>query len=254
MNSSFLSFDLWLGSDRAQIYCFSLKTKEITGTFFHNSSHHYLSSSSSSSTAAKNEFEQHDEQQALNVTLIKTTQTDTFFLWTYVHPGSTIYLWNHVSKKIMSSYNCRKIFDEHSPHSTLKQQVEFRICDMNFMNGNLYCATSNGIVLALKRLTLTPLHVYTAHVHLLHNLCPITFETRLTSIRRFNNSNPASTSTSTTSTNTIKKTQNILATLGRALAPIHEDVYLSSTKYRLDALQKYANCLILNSWNLSNDN
>ena len=27
-------------------------------------------------------------------------------------PGSTIYLWNHVAKKIMSAYNCRKAFDD----------------------------------------------------------------------------------------------------------------------------------------------
>jgi hypothetical protein len=66
----------------------------------------------SSSTPPDSPLNKIELQQNSNVTLIRTTQIDSFFLWSYVYPGSTVYLWNHVSKKIMSSYNCLKAFDE----------------------------------------------------------------------------------------------------------------------------------------------
>lgn len=50
---------------------------------------------------------------------------------------------------------------------------------MTFLNSNLYCGFNNGTVLALKRLTLTPLFLFNAHMHQLHNLISLTFETRL---------------------------------------------------------------------------
>ena len=134
---------------------------------------------------------------------------------------------------------------------------------MTFVNGHLYCGLSNGLVLALKRLTLTPLLIFSAHMHYLHCLSLITFETKVTTIRRqlsgkFNDGRRLNDSLSPSSGNVqtttmAKKTNNILVTLGRALAPVHEDIYLSSTKYRIEALQKYANCLILCSWNCNSE-
>lgn len=125
---------------------------------------------------------------------------------------------------------------------------------MSFLNGNLYCGINSGSVLVLKRLTLTPLLIFQAHVHQLNRLCPLTFETRLTRIERHNSNNNNKTGSqskriNSNSSSVIKRTQYLLLTLGRALAPIHEDIYLSSKKYRIDALSKYANCLILCAWN-----
>ena len=139
---------------------------------------------------------------------------------------------------------------------------DFRIVEITFLNGYLYCGINNGAVLVLKRLTLTPIHIFSAHVHQLHNLCPLTFETRLTVVNRqlkphneylknlASAKNFSISYTNTISTSTVvKKTQHLLVSLGRALTPIHEDIYLSSSRYRIDALRKYANCLILCSWN-----
>ena len=111
------------------------------------------------------------------------------------------------------------------------------------MNGLLYCGINNGIVLAMKRLTLTPLFIFNAHMHQLHHLCPLTFETRTITCSR--TADQARTNT------VVKKTCYSLLSLGRALAPAHEDIYLSSATYRerVKALKKYANCLILCSWN-----
>jgi hypothetical protein len=117
---------------------------------------------------------------------------------------------------------------------------------MTFLNGHLYCGINNGIVIVLKRLTLTPLLIFQAHMHQLHILCPITFETYTK--RRFNLS-PNKQSGVNNSNKIVKRTQHMLLSLGRALAPLHEDIYLSSNKYRVDALRKYASCLILNAWN-----
>jgi hypothetical protein len=134
---------------------------------------------------------------------------------------------------------------------------DFRIVEITFLNGNLYCGINNGIVLALKRLTLTPLLIFNAHMHRLHTLCPLTFETRLTIVRKQhpnrNNIIGDSTlnkniSTQYSTTTVAKKVQSVLVSLGRALPPLHEDIYLSSTNYRVDALRKYGNCLILCSW------
>jgi hypothetical protein len=115
------NYDLWMGSEHGEIFCFSLKTMNFTGSYSHSSSHHYLSnsllnnrgsmSSELSSSPSKISVIPADTQDT-NVTLIKATQTDTFFIWSYVYPGSTIFLWNHVSKKIMSAYNCRKAYEE----------------------------------------------------------------------------------------------------------------------------------------------
>ena len=131
---------------------------------------------------------------------------------------------------------------------------DFRIVDMTFLNGHLYCGVNNGIVLVLKRLTLTPLLIFNAHMHQLHSLCPITYETFTT--RRFSNAEHHSPHKSAnqqsgvnTSNRVVKKTQHMLLSLGRALAPHHEDIYLSSNKYRCDALRKYASCLIVCAWN-----
>lgn len=113
------SFDLWIGSDNSEIFCFSLKTMKLTGSYLHCSSHHFLTNSllntptsPRSSTPFSFPLEPSETPKELNVTVLKTTLVDTFFLWSYVYPGSTIYLWNHVSKKIMSAYNCRKSFED----------------------------------------------------------------------------------------------------------------------------------------------
>lgn len=115
------NYDLWMGSEHGEIFCFSLKTMNFTGSYSHSSSHHYLSNSLLNNRASMNHEMSSSpskisvipsDTQDTNVTLIKATQTDTFFIWSYVYPGSTIFLWNHVSKKIMSAYNCRKAYEE----------------------------------------------------------------------------------------------------------------------------------------------
>jgi hypothetical protein len=247
------SYDLWMGSENGEIFCFSLKTMKLTASYLHSSSHHYLSNSLltsrqfefSASTASSAET----MGQESNVTLLKATSTDTFFIWSYVHPGSTVYLWNHVSKKIMSAYNCRKAFEElNFKELANNSSRDFKIIDMNFLNGHLYCGINTGIVLVLKRLTLTPLLMFNAHMHQLHSLCPVTFETYTK--KRFNNFNANANKTGINNSNkVVKKTQHMLLSLGRALAPLHEDIYLSSNKYRVDALRKYASCLIICAWN-----
>lgn len=122
---------------------------------------------------------------------------------------------------------------------------EIRIVEITFLNGNLYSGFNNGIVLALKRLTLTPLFMFNAHVHQLYNLCPLTFETKQTTYYQNRSRKP---------TSVVKKTKHTLVSLGRALTPLHEDIYLSSSYYRdrVGALKKYANCLILNTWSSEN--
>lgn len=47
-----------------------------------------LGDMSSEYSAAVNESS--DDNKNLNVTLIKTTEVDTFFLWSYVYPGMTL--------------------------------------------------------------------------------------------------------------------------------------------------------------------
>ena len=193
----------------------------------------------------------------LTVTLLKNNPNDTFFLWSYVYPGTTIFLWNHVSKKIMSAYNCLRAFDDlgFKPRAAVRS---FRVVDIAFMNGHLYCGINNGLVIVLKRLTLTPLFMFTAHMHQLNSICALTFETRLVSYNPYSEQDKgkkeryASCSDGSVS-KSVKRASQTLVSCGRALAPIHEDIYLSSTSYRdrVKGLKNYANCLILNSWNCS---
>lgn len=138
---------------------------------------------------------------------------------------------------------------------------------MSFLNGHLYCGVNYGVVIVLKRLTLTPLLAFNAHMHQLHKLCPLTFETRVITTTTqpsrkspSNDQGPAPASKQQqqqqqicTTTSTTKKTQHMLVTLGRALAPCHEEMYLANPRYRVDALSKYANCLILCSWSQITD-
>lgn len=101
------TFDLWLGSCfNAEIFCFSLKSMSLTGSYLHAANNHYLTVQNRIQNSGNY------EEKAFNVSLMRTTQTDTFFLWSYVYPGSTVYLWNHVSKKVMSAYNCLKAFED----------------------------------------------------------------------------------------------------------------------------------------------
>lgn len=240
-------FDLWLGSSNSEVFIYSLKYMNITNSYLHTSSHHYVTNSNivSSPFDKNNQFnfslETVSETKELNVVLMKVTQMDAFFLWSYVFPGSTIYLWNYVSKKIMSAYNCKKSFEDGDKSIDRR---DFRVVDIEFLNSYLFCAINNGAVLVLKRLTLTPIQVFTSHVHQLYKLCSVQFETRMNIWSKHNKQNM---------TSQVKKTQNMLLSMGRALAPIHEDIYLSNRKYRTDALQNYANCLILNAWNCNHD-
>lgn len=111
------NFDLWIGSENSEIFCFSLKSMKLTGSYIHTSSHHFVTNSiftlaPNSKLAAKINLPPINKTDPLNVTILKTNPNDTFFLWSYVYPGSTIFLWNHVSKKIMSAYNCLRAFED----------------------------------------------------------------------------------------------------------------------------------------------
>jgi hypothetical protein len=256
------SCDLWIGSEHGEIFCFSLKSMKIVGSYLHSTNHHYLNAANTSTPKKLNYtfgFDNNNKSSLTtetklesnlidgDVTIIKNTPSDAFFLWSCI--GSTIYLWNHVSKKIMGSYNCQRAFDDLNL-KTNTSLANIKIVDLTFLNGHLICALSSGIVIAFKRLTLTPLFMYNAHMHQLHNLCPLSFETRLITVHRLGNQLSP---TQSNSTSMVKKTQNVLLSLGRALAPVHEDIYLSSSKYRIDALSNYANCLILCAWNINQE-
>jgi hypothetical protein len=104
------SFDLWIGSNDGEIFCFSLKTMKLTGSYLHSTSYHYVNNSITRSSMSS--IIQVNENKESNVIMLRTTPSDTFFLWSYIYPGTTIFLWNHVSKKIMSAYNCKRAFDE----------------------------------------------------------------------------------------------------------------------------------------------
>lgn len=144
---------------------------------------------------------------------------------------------------------------------------------MCFINNQLYCGTNNGAVFVLKRLTLTPLFSFNAHVQRVYNLCPIIFETTIPQLNENNNQTTDNRFTSLKeyqsfnsnvpftlqkpllplqSANTTKQ-HCLLVSIGRALAPYHEDVYLTSSLYRFEVLKNYANCLFLCAWDC-NDN
>jgi hypothetical protein len=90
-----------MGSENAEIFCFSLKHQKLTGSFLHTSSHHYLTSSvlagrnSTNNAFLTNEMQSmsiaNNHNENLNVTIIKNTPADTFFLWSYVYPGKSIF-------------------------------------------------------------------------------------------------------------------------------------------------------------------
>ncbi len=114
---------------------------------------------------------------------------------------------------------------------------------------------------------MSPLCSFNAHGQRLFSLCPIVFETTvqqpneasttLESQIKNNSSLDAKidyfTSHKPLPLQTISKHHCLLLTIGRALSPFHEDMYLTSTIYRLDALKNYANCLIWCAWDC-NDN
>ena len=85
----------------------------LLGSYLHSTSHHYQTNTmmtlASGSGSAGTEASLNDSS---HVTLLRTTPNDTFFLWSYVYPGSTVYLWNHASKKIMSAFNLKKAFTD----------------------------------------------------------------------------------------------------------------------------------------------
>ena len=39
------NFDLWIGSENTEIFCFSLKLMKLTGSYLHSASHHFVSNS-----------------------------------------------------------------------------------------------------------------------------------------------------------------------------------------------------------------
>jgi hypothetical protein len=81
---------------------------KLIGSYLHTTSHHFVTNSILQAKITSN-----PSINELNVTILKSNPNDTFFLWSYIYPGSpTIYLWNHVSKKVMSAYNCLKAFDD----------------------------------------------------------------------------------------------------------------------------------------------
>lgn len=250
------NFDLWIGSENTEIFCFSLKSMKLTGSYLHSSSHHFVTNSVlnlQTPLSTKINLPNINKEDVLSVTVLKNNPNDTFFLWSYVYPGTSIFLWNHVSKKIMSAYNCLRAFEDlkFKPLGAIRT---FRVVEISFMNGYLYCGINNGLVIVLKRLTLTPLFMFTAHMHQLNTICSLNFETRLVSYNPYNeedNIQEGKTDNNGAITKTLKKSSQTLVSFGRALAPVHEDIYLSSSSYRdrVKGLKNYANCLIVNSWN-----
>ncbi len=82
------SFDLWMGSSDSEIFCFSLKSMKITGSYLHSTSYHYLANSVlQPSTSSMRNSVLANENKESNVTILRTTPNDTFFLWSYINPG-----------------------------------------------------------------------------------------------------------------------------------------------------------------------
>lgn len=94
------SFDLWMGSSDSEIFCFSLKAMKITGSYLHSTSYHYLTNSvlqPSASMSTRNSLISNETKES-NVTILRTTPNDTFFLWSYVNPGKLFtYSFNLIS-------------------------------------------------------------------------------------------------------------------------------------------------------------
>lgn len=97
-----------MGSESGEIFSFSLKNMRLLGSYLHSASHHYQTNT----MMAGAESPSSSSHESSHVTLLRTTPNDTFFLWSYVYPGSTVYLWNHASKKIMSAFNLKKAFTD----------------------------------------------------------------------------------------------------------------------------------------------
>lgn len=81
------SLDLWMGSSESEIFSFSLRSMKLTGSYLHSTSYHYLTNSLLVSSTSKNSIFSAKENKQSEVTILKTTTTDTFFLWSYVYPG-----------------------------------------------------------------------------------------------------------------------------------------------------------------------
>ena len=162
-------------------------------------------------------------------------------------------------------YNTYKINSIYS----LFQGDNHRIMDFCIINNFLYCGTSNGTIFVLKRVALLPVYTFNAHAQRLYNLCPIFFETiiqpLLTKTENYSPQSPSKMLSLDSKINSIftqkplplinrTKQHCILLTMGRALAPFHEDMYLSSSIYRLDALKSYNSCLIWCTWDSNAEN
>ena len=179
----------------------------------------------------------------------------------------------------MSTYDCKKLFNDLRVNDM--NSKEFRVVDIVFMNNQLYCCTNTGLIFTLKRLTLTPLTIFQSHVQRVHQMCSIMFETSPNAVtspqqQQQSGGQAAAEQTSRFSQQTKYfeslssyiqkplplnqlgkvKQKNILITFGRALSPLHEDIYLSSTesyKNCLNELKNYANCLFVCAWNCNDD-
>ena len=112
-------------------------------------------------------------------------------------------------------------------------------------------------------MALTPVCTFNTHAQRLYNIFPIIFETTIQASNENSKIAPQSpskifsidTKISSFFNNqkplplvNVTKQHCLLLTMGRALAPYHEEMYLSSPIYRLDALKNYANCLIWCTW------
>ena len=142
---------------------------------------------------------------------------------------------------------------------------DIHVNQMQCSNGSLFCSTNKGVFFVLKHLTLTPLYHFSAHAQRLFSFALVHFDA------------PSFTSKSSTSDrlslkddsmnkrlyNQLKpielsrtvsvRQQYSLITLGRALSPMHEEMFLSSSRYHLDSLKNYANCLFLCAWDCNEE-
>jgi hypothetical protein len=144
--------------------------------------------------------------------------------------------------------------------------------DFCIINNFLYCGTSNGTIFVFKRVALLPVYTFKTHAQRLYNLCPIFFETIIQPVLNSNTENYSGTQSPSKMLSLDSKINSIftqkplplintsrtkqhclLLTMGRALAPFHEDLYLSSSIYRLDALKSYNSCLIWCSWDCNSE-
>ena len=61
---------------------------KLVGSYLHTTSHHFLTNSILNSKLNVNQASYDGDAPSLNVTILKSNINDSFFLWSYIYPGT----------------------------------------------------------------------------------------------------------------------------------------------------------------------